>query len=252
MKRHDIILRVEEEFAETCRSVLETKNIYYNRNKYVALQKTPNCPFIFKDISKMCRKFESEEAKIRRVFEEIPRHPRFEFERLKTAAPVAQRKNYAKTAMLTFTADANKIVEGLVPQLREPKHGKRLGVLVLGEQMKRLDLNPEQFIFECFSQVDYVIPVITPEYVRAINSSTSGIEEDMLHVDNKYVKYIYTLISSHYVMNGCRNFKVRGLVPDDSLFLVHTSRLMEHPLLQIWFKLSDAAAIVTKLLDGDI
>lgn len=252
IKRYDIVLQLEETFTKTCKNILEAKNIFYNKNKYVALQKTPDCPFIFKEIPKMCRKFESEEVKAQRLFEEIPPHPRFEFERLKAAAAVKPKKKYAKTVMLSYTADANQAVQKLLPKLRIPKDEKRLGILVLHEQLEKFNVNPEQFIFDCFSQVDYVIPVITPEYVKAINSCTSDIDNDMLHADNKYVKYIYTLMSTHYVRNGCRNFKVRGLVPDDFLLLVHTHRLMEHPLLQSWFKLSDVEEIVTKLLDGYI
>lgn len=252
IKRYDILVQVEETFTETCKYILEAKDVCYNKNKYVTLKTMPDCPFIFKEITKMCRKFEDEDTKIQRLFEEIPRQPKFEFEHLKTAIAAKPRKNYTKTVMLSYTTDANQIVEGIIPKLRTVQNDKRLGVLVLDEQLRKLNVNPEQFIFDCFSQVDYVIPVITPEYVKAINSSLSNVNGDMLNADNKYVKYIYTMMSTHYVMNGCRNFKVRGLLPDESLFLVHKHRLMEHPLLQIWFKLSDLDEIIAKLLCGNI
>lgn len=254
IKRHDVILQVEEEFAEVCKTVLGARDFRYNKNKYFAPQNMPDCPFILKDITKMCFRVENDtEAKIQRIFEEIPRHPRFEEERLRKAAVVAKpRKNYSKVVMLSYTADGNEIVEKLIPKLRMPKGDKRLGVLVLHEQLEKVNLNPEAFIFDCLSQVDYVIPVITRDYVKAINSCTNQFEDGMLHVDNKYVKYIYTLLITHYMMNGCRNFKVRGLLPDDCLSLVHTHRLMEHPLLQVWFRNCDIDTVIAKLFNGCI
>lgn len=232
---------------------MHTKDFFYNKNSYFAPQKKPDCPFIFKDIIKMCQRFENNEMKIQRLIQEIPMQPRFEIERLKTAAMVTKpQKKYSKIVMLSYTADANEIVEKLIPKLRIPKDNKRLGVLVLHEQLKKVNLNPEEFIFDCISQVDYVMPVITPEYLKAIKSCTNAVENDVLHTDNKYVKYIYTLLSTHYVMNGCKNFKVRGLLPDNYLSLVHTHRLMEHPLLQVWFRNCDIDEIIIKLLNGNI
>lgn len=247
-------MQTEKEFLETCDNVTNARDSRYNKNKYLAPQKTPDCPFIFKDLTKMCTSFENDtEVKIQRIFEEIPRHPRFEEERLKMAAVVKKpKKNYTKIVMLSYTADANEIVEKLIPKLREVRDNKRLGVLVLHEQLEKVNMNPEQFIFDGLSQVDYVIPVITREYLKAINSCTNKVEDDMLHADNKYVKYIYTVLMTHYIMNGCRNFKVRGLLPDDCFSLVHTHRLMEHPLLQVWFRNCDIDEVIMKLLNGHI
>lgn len=251
IKRFDIITQVEEEFLEMCNNVLETKNFIYNSNKYLVPSTKPDCPFIFKDIVKMCKKFEDEDSKLKRIFEEIPKHSKFEHENLKRAVP-SQKRNYAKTVMLSYSSDANDFVKALLPKLRMPRDKKRLGVLVLNEQMGKMNLNPEEFIFDCFSQVDYVIPIITSEYVKAVKSPHSGIDENLLQVDNKYVKYVYTLMNTHYLRNSCRNLKVRCLIPDEFLSIVHTSRLMDHPLLQIWFKFSDTDEIVVKLINGDI
>lgn len=252
INRYDIILQIEKEFAETCQNLLHAKDLVYNKNKYVVQPNIPDCPFIFKDITKMCHRFENQEMQIQRIFEEIPKHPRFEIERLRTAdIAMKPKKNYTKIIMLSYTADANHIVEKLIPKLRTPRDNKRLGVLVLHEQLDKVNINPEQFIFDSISQVDYVMPIITNEYVKAINSCTNKVE-DMLHADNRYVKYIYTLMSSHYVMNGCKNFKVRGLLSDDAHSLVNTHHLMEHPLLQIWFTYSDIDEVIVKLLNGAI
>lgn len=250
IKRYDVILQTQTEFVETCEHILNAKDSHYNKHKYLVPQETPDCPFIFKHLTKMCSAVENYRNKeLRSISEGI--HPNFgHFFRM---ARIAKQpiQVYRNIVILSYAADANKMVEKLIPKLRTARDNERLMVLVLHEKSENGNFNPERYIFNVLSQVDYVIPVITPEYLKAINSCTNGIEDDMLNADNKYVKHIYTLLMAHAVIE-CRNIKVRGLLPDDCLSLVQTHRLMEHPLLQNWFRNSDIDEVIMKLLDDSL
>lgn len=58
-------------------------------------------------------------------------------------------------------------------------------------------------------QVDYVIPILTRQYIEKINNPAKTYDEMHNSLDTKYLKYIYSLLRYEYVRNQCCNNRVR-------------------------------------------
>lgn len=106
-----------------------------------------------------------------------------------------------------------------------------------------------ELILNFVVQVDYVVPVITEDYLNAICARGTVSESSMLCADTKYqyVKYIYDLMATYYIRNGCINDKIRCVVPDD---LVHLTRrqVMARPLFQVWVRASEVEQLCQRML----
>ncbi|XP_011311146.1 uncharacterized protein [Fopius arisanus] len=156
--------------------------------------------------------------------------------RINPIADEGKINNYGIIVMLTFTADGQEDAQNISRKFREKK--PRIGVVTLQEQAKLVYCKAEEFIDDCFKQVNYVIPILTKGYVQRIidaNSFCYRSEENSL--DSKYLNYVYSLLRFEYVQNNCYNYRVRCLVPDVQVPTVIKSDL--HPTLQAWFRMSD-------------
>jgi hypothetical protein len=96
--------------------------------------------------------------------------------------------------------------------------------------------------------VDYVVPVITENYLRAIATRDNATESSMLCMDAKYVKYIYSLMSTYYLRNGCINDKIRCVVPDGLVHLTQRHPIMARPLFQVWVRASEVEQLSHQML----
>lgn len=244
--RHDIILQIHDVFLKTCKSVLN--KTYPIINGYIYPKVAPHCPFIFKDISTLYKTFGQKEGK-RSHLKDFINQPGSVKEQFRIAT---YKTNYRKTILLTYSDDANVFVNNIIDTFRKTKDDKRLGVVVFNEQLGRFNIEPEQFIYECFLQVDYVIPIITENYIRTITCSTSEIDHMVQNIDNKFVKYIYALMNTAYLRNNCKNFKVRSVIPDNKIKTLQRHHIMGHSLFQIWFKLSDIEIVMDRILRGKL
>lgn len=158
--------------------------------------------------------------------------------------PTNAGQTYGSIVMLTFTEDglntANHITK--VFRSKQPK----IGVVILQEQQKYVYSRAEEFIDDCFNQVNYVIPVLTKGYVKRINSHFVARSQSQITLDEKYLKYIYSLLRFEYVKNNCCNNRVRCIVPDEEVYTIAMSSL--HPTLQAWFRESDIDAFTENIL----
>ncbi|XP_074096253.1 uncharacterized protein LOC141525601 [Cotesia typhae] len=113
--------------------------------------------------------------------------------------------------MLTFTKDGEDISRNICQIFR--KQNPKIGVLILQEQEKFVYSRVEEFIDDCFKQVNYIIPILTTGYINHINNLTNNHDEENLvsNLDHKYVKYLYSLMRFEYCKNNCHNDRIRCL-----------------------------------------
>lgn len=154
------------------------------------------------------------------------------------------RQTYGCIVMLTFADDGLSTVESITKIFRSKQ--PRIGVLILQEQEKQVYSRAEEFIDDCFKQVDYVIPILTKGYVEKINNPVKSYEQMHDSLDTKYLKYIYSLLRYEYVRNQCCNHRVRCIVPDKDVYAIAQASL--HPTLQAWFRESAIDGFVNNIL----
>ncbi|XP_015124778.1 uncharacterized protein LOC107046634 [Diachasma alloeum] len=156
-----------------------------------------------------------------------------------------EKQNYGSIVMLTFTEDGQETARNIGKIFRQKN--PRIGVLILQEQAKLVNSRAEEFIDDCFKQVNYIIPILTKGYIERINNLRNCYyrsEENSL--DSKYLNYVYSLLRFEYLKNNCCNHRVRCLVPDIDVTTVIKSDL--HPALQAWFRKSDINEFATNIL----
>lgn len=154
------------------------------------------------------------------------------------------KQTYGCIVMLTFATDGLSTAECIAKIFRSKE--PRIGVLILQEQEKEIYSRAEEFIDDCFKQVDYVIPILTRQYIEKINNPAKTYDEMHNSLDTKYLKYIYSLLRYEYVRNQCCNNRVRCIVPDKDVYTIVRSSL--HPTLQAWFRESDIDGFVNNIL----
>lgn len=238
-------------FLKTCEGVLQNKHLMTVVNNYIYPNNIPDCPFIFKDISIMYKRFEQIEDANSNFLQKYTQ-PHLIKNQLQTLVNCTKKTVYTKTVLLTYSEDANANVNDIITRLRETKDNMKLGVVLLNEQIGSLNIEPEQFIYECFLQVDYVMPIITKQYIQMIGSSSSKLNYAATNIDNRYVKYIYALMNTYYLRNNCKNYKIRSLIPNNSTSSVQDHHMMAHSLFQVWFKISDIDMIKERILHGTL
>lgn len=154
------------------------------------------------------------------------------------------KHTYGCIVMLTFADDGLPTAECIAKIFRSKQ--PRIGVLILQEQEKGVYSRGEEFIDDCFKQVDYIIPILTREYIEKIHNPAKAYEPLHNSLDTKYLKYIYSLLRYEYVQNQCCNNRVRCIVPDKDVRTVVQANL--HPTLQAWFRESDIDGFVNNIL----
>ncbi|XP_063993388.1 uncharacterized protein LOC135171035 [Diachasmimorpha longicaudata] len=158
---------------------------------------------------------------------------------------IREKQNYGSIVMLTFAEDGQNIMKSICQIFREKN--PRIGVLILQEQEKLVNSRAEEFIDDCFKQVNYIIPILTKEYTDHINNLRNyGGKLGENSLDSKYLHYIYSLLRFEYVKNNCSNHRVRCLVPDFYVTTMMKSDL--HPVLQAWYRQSDIDEFATNIL----
>ncbi|XP_076651162.1 uncharacterized protein LOC143358131 [Halictus rubicundus] len=158
----------------------------------------------------------------------------------------AQKKKHSLgcIVMLTFAEDGLGTVEYISKLFRS--HQAKIGVLILQEQERHVYSKAEEFIDNCFEQVNFIIPILTKGYLERIHNHTKIYSEDQNKLDSKYIKYIYSLMKLEYVKNVCVNFRVRCIVPDNEVHTILRANL--HPIFQAWFKESCIDTFISNIL----
>ena len=94
-------------------------------------------------------------------------------------------------------------------------------------------VNPEACCMKWASEADYIMPILTPKFLGEIHGQISGNSDaGLLPTSPILNKYMYNLARSQYTQNGCKNLKVRPLIPLHCLSQVKGSNAVKlDPLL---------------------
>ncbi|XP_078033311.1 uncharacterized protein LOC144468052 [Augochlora pura] len=155
-----------------------------------------------------------------------------------------RKQSYGSIVMLTFADDGQATAQYISKVFRS--HKSKIGVLILQEQENHVYSKAEEFINDSFSQVNFIIPILTKGYLERIRNLTKMYGKDQNKLDSKYLKYIYSLMQNEYSNNECTNFRVRCIVPDNEVHTILNANL--HPILQAWFKESCIDTFIDNIL----
>ncbi|XP_069185981.1 uncharacterized protein [Procambarus clarkii] len=130
----------------------------------------------------------------------------------------ASRSVLDARVLMVFAQDARMQALKVADQLRNPTLPRgRVGVLLLSESTmdtvaSQLRIDPGNSIHKWFKQVDFVVPVLSPQFLRQIQNQ----DWDSNCMDEKrYNRFVYRLTLDHYVNKGSRNYKCRPLCPSE-------------------------------------
>jgi len=142
--------------------------------------------------------------------------------------------------LLVFARDgvthADQIVTGMVNFSHEDYSSIRVDIIRLNEVdvWNALLLNPEACLMKWIDEMDFVIPILTPEYLQTLHNPTipAGPPAPTSAMINKYV---YTLLRSEFVANGCQNLKVRPAMPIEFVDQLYRCKpVLTEPLFKMW------------------
>ncbi|BET01713.1 Death domain [Nesidiocoris tenuis] len=176
-----------------------------------------------------------------------------EDDRVQGAAVVRQPKARARyNVMITYADDGTELAKMITKTFRTSQ-GKRpqIGVLLLDEHVDKVLENPEHFIIHYFHKMNYVIPILTDGYMRAIGRA---VQDEGGNLDNQYVQFVHDLCSKYYRRNSCRNDKIRCVVPiEKRSILNHTHRKID-PIMAAYeydTNIEELAKRITRTIDDD-
>ncbi|XP_047498640.1 uncharacterized protein LOC125045437 [Penaeus chinensis] len=149
--------------------------------------------------------------------------------------------------LMVFASDARREALEVVEQLRNPLTSRgRVGVLLLMGDVAstvaaNLRVDPHNSIHKWFKQVRFVVPVLSPQFLKQIQNrdrSNQCIEEKI------YNRFVYRLTLDDYVANMSRNTKCRPLYPSCYHKEVVDSELVRgNGLLQIHWNCSSKDSV---------
>jgi len=94
-------------------------------------------------------------------------------------------------------------------------------------------VNPEACCMKWTAEADYIMPILTPKFLTEIHGKITGSDNaGLLPTSPILNKFMYNLARSQYTSNGCKNYKVRPLIPTQCLGQVKNSNAVKlDPLL---------------------
>uniref|UniRef100_A0A2A4IV09 Death domain-containing protein n=1 Tax=Heliothis virescens TaxID=7102 RepID=A0A2A4IV09_HELVI len=204
MKRYDILKSIEDPLCEVAQYFNKDDSGYQSKSsgqRIVNLKTLPNDlpPALNKNI----------------VIDKNPKKPK------QTLTPPVPAKeplvNDNPILFLTYTYDGLPTALNIKEYVKNWDDVPGVQLITLDDKKEELYQNPEKFIREYFEKADIIIPILTPGYLKEINSHNSAIPNTSDNLDHKYVNFIYNLIVSNYIhATGCLNKKVRSVLPQNA------------------------------------
>ncbi|XP_068241094.1 uncharacterized protein [Palaemon carinicauda] len=139
-------------------------------------------------------------------------------------------KKYSARIMMIFASDARDEALKAADQFKRGRENQReIGVLILtpahaSEGTNALLQDPWNTIHKWFKQVDYVVPVLSKQFLRQIqvrDSDPSTVQE------MQYNRYVYRLMLDDYVSNMSKNYKCRALCLHKDMSEIRASELVK-------------------------
>jgi len=157
--------------------------------------------------------------------------------------------------LLVFARDgasaAEEIVSGMVGFHCDDYPTIRVDFFRLNELelWHALLINPEGCLMKWLDEMDFVMPILTPQYLQDLHDSSipAGPPAPTSAMINKY---IYTLLRSEYVAQGCQNTKVRPCMPQQFVEQLYKCKPVQvEPLFKMW---KESDIVTTKSRVGAI
>jgi hypothetical protein len=162
-----------------------------------------------------------------------------------------KKMKYSKTVLLTFTQDGYEIAQQVARQIRSLNLG--IGVLILEENRDELEFCGES-IYRWYQEVDYIIPIITEEYLWQVAPRTAATQDPELSeptcLDARYARLIYVMMLEEYQRNHCLNYRVRPL--ESNLLVRRTHYLLRSPIFSFRKAVSQVDKLATILAQAKI
>lgn len=141
--------------------------------------------------------------------------------------------------LLVFAKDgvthADHIVTGMINFYHEDFPNIQVDFFRLNEVelWNALLLNPEGCLMKWIDEMEFVMPILTPDYIQDLHNPT--IPGPPAPASAMINKYVYTLLRSEFVANGCQNMKVRPAMPKQYLDQLYKCKaVLTDPLLKMW------------------
>ncbi|KAK2713131.1 hypothetical protein QYM36_011730 [Artemia franciscana] len=154
-----------------------------------------------------------------------------------------------KVVLLTYANDGRDLAKDVAKRFRKHRPGlPRLGVVTLEENEEFLCVDPWGIIQKWFFEVDYIVPILTEEYLERISSHfVQSIDSDNCF-DARYVRLIYTMMCNEFMQRGCLNYRVRPLMSNEILAKIDQRASMKNPIFMAWKKVDDCDALAGNML----
>ncbi len=90
-------------------------------------------------------------------------------------------------------------------------------------------------------EADYVMPILTPQFLREVRQGGSQDNLSMLVPTSPLInRFMYTLLRQRYLNEHCRNTMVRPVIPEDVVFAAGTPEealIQRDPIFRLaWIK----------------
>lgn len=121
--------------------------------------------------------------------------------------PSKKKKNKSKVVLLTFADDGHELAMAAAEAFRNATPS--VGVLILERNKEQLQTSSTA-IHRWFNEVDYIVPIITDEYLWQIAPRAEPFAvSPTSSLDARLARLVYVMMNEEYVRNGCRNYRVR-------------------------------------------
>jgi len=146
--------------------------------------------------------------------------------------------------LLLFSEDGTEYASQAVDLARAVNHDEvTLDMLRLNEVSLWYEVltNPEACCLKWSYEADYIVPVLTPKFLNEIHGEGVDSDDGLLPTSPILNRYMYTLARTQYTQSGCKNLKVRPVIPPEVLREVRTSNAVKiDPLLNSsWVPLNE-------------
>lgn len=148
-----------------------------------------------------------------------------------------KKSKFAARIIMFFASDAKAEALRAAHQFRMPQGARKaIGVMILtsassADIANALLEDPGNSIHKWFKQVDFVVPVLSPQFLRQLQDRDS--DPDTLQ-ERQYNRYLYRMLLDDYVAKMSKNYKCRALYVPEYCTEVRSSELVKgNGLLQM-------------------
>lgn len=181
---------------------------------------------------------------------ELHFNPKDDFDFKKTKLVLEDRSGQKCKVLLLFSQDgiaASNVATSIADSIQQDDCSVELFRLNEATLWYEVLTNPEACCMKWSDQADYIMPILTPAFLKDIHGNNTGGGDNenndlgLLPTSPILNRYMYNLARSQYTAAGCKNYKVRPIIPVDVLPAVRQSKAVKiDPLMShSWIPLTE-------------